>query len=68
MAHSLNLRVVAEGVENSEQLHFLTQQGCDEVQGFYLAKPMTAEDLTCSLEGTHEKEISRYLLKGEITS
>lgn len=45
MAHSLNLKVVAEGIENSEQLHFLTSHNCDEVQGFYLAMPMDAMDL-----------------------
>ena len=55
MGHSLNLKVLAEGVENSDQLHFLTALGCDEVQGFYLAMPMTAEDLTESLGGIHGK-------------
>lgn len=45
MAHSLNLKVVAEGIENSEQLHFLTSHNCDEVQGFYLAMPMYANEL-----------------------
>jgi diguanylate cyclase (GGDEF)-like protein/PAS domain S-box-containing protein len=50
MAHTMNLKVLAEGVETSDQLHFLTERGCDEVQGFYLALPMTADDLTASLE------------------
>jgi predicted signal transduction protein with EAL and GGDEF domain len=45
MAHSLNLKVVAEGVENSAQLHFLRERNCDEVQGFHLAVPMPATDL-----------------------
>lgn len=49
MAHSLNLNVIAEGVENSEQLHFLGQRNCDEVQGFYLALPMSAHDLMAYL-------------------
>jgi len=43
MAHSLNLKVVAEGVENREQLHFLAARNCDEVQGFHLTRPMPAE-------------------------
>jgi diguanylate cyclase (GGDEF)-like protein/PAS domain S-box-containing protein len=46
MGHSLNLKVLAEGVETGDQLQFLTDLGCDEVQGFYLAQPMTSADLT----------------------
>ncbi len=46
MAHNLRLKVVAEGVENDAQLHFLHEHGCDEVQGFYCGKPMPAEDFT----------------------
>ena len=45
MGHNMNLRVLAEGVETHDQLHFLTERGCDEVQGFYLALPMSAEEL-----------------------
>jgi diguanylate cyclase (GGDEF)-like protein/PAS domain S-box-containing protein len=45
MGHNLNLKVLAEGVEDAEQLFFLTAHGCDEVQGFYVALPMSAEDL-----------------------
>lgn len=42
MAHSLNLQAVAEGVESQAQLDFLRHNGCDLVQGFLLARPMTA--------------------------
>ncbi|WP_093391498.1 EAL domain-containing protein [Halopseudomonas xinjiangensis] len=45
MGRSLQLMVIAEGVETAEQLELLRSFGCDEVQGFYLGKPMTAEDL-----------------------
>jgi diguanylate cyclase (GGDEF)-like protein/PAS domain S-box-containing protein len=40
MAHSLGLNVVAEGVETEEQLQYLREQGCDEIQGFWLARPL----------------------------
>jgi EAL domain-containing protein (putative c-di-GMP-specific phosphodiesterase class I) len=40
MAHSLGLSVVAEGVETEEQVRFLRQHKCDQLQGYYLAQPM----------------------------
>ncbi|MDE2224095.1 MAG: EAL domain-containing protein [Xanthomonadaceae bacterium] len=43
MAHSLQLKVVAEGVETAEQLAFLRAQNCDEIQGYWLSRPLTAE-------------------------
>ena len=43
MAQGLDLEVVAEGVENEEQLKFLANQGCGLAQGFLLAKPMNEE-------------------------
>jgi diguanylate cyclase (GGDEF)-like protein/PAS domain S-box-containing protein len=45
MAHSLGLDVVAEGVETLEQLEYLHEQGCDEIQGHWLSVPLDAE--TC---------------------
>ena len=59
MAQSLSLRVVAEGVENSDQLHSLTRLGCDEVQGFYLAMPMLAEALAENLGKKHGKRTEK---------
>lgn len=44
MGHSLNLKVIAEGVETWEQADFLQRNGCDEVQGYFYGKPMTADD------------------------
>jgi len=45
MAHNLNLRAIAEGVEKRGQLEYLQQHGCDEIQGFYVSRPLTASDL-----------------------
>ncbi|MBN8481321.1 MAG: EAL domain-containing protein [Xanthomonadales bacterium] len=42
MAHSLGLNVVAEGVETAEQVEYLREQGCDEIQGHWLARPLAA--------------------------
>ena len=45
IAHSLDMKVVAEGVENTEQLHFLRAAGCDSIQGFYVGRAVSAEQL-----------------------
>jgi diguanylate cyclase (GGDEF)-like protein/PAS domain S-box-containing protein len=45
LGHNLGLKVVAEGVENEEQIEFLCQNLCDELQGFYFGKPMLASEL-----------------------
>ena len=46
MSHSLGLRVVAEGVETEEQLRFLQDLQCDEIQGYFISKPMPREQAT----------------------
>jgi diguanylate cyclase (GGDEF)-like protein/PAS domain S-box-containing protein len=50
MAHSLGLEVVAEGVENVDQLSFLEALHCDRVQGYYFARPASAAALAPFLE------------------
>jgi len=72
MAQSLKLKVVAEGVENIGQMNFLTSRQCDEVQGYYLALPMTAEELSkgCNpllkknAESTQKKSETIMAIKG----
>jgi EAL domain-containing protein (putative c-di-GMP-specific phosphodiesterase class I) len=51
MAHGLDLKVIAEGVENHDQLNFLREAGCDEIQGFLVSRPVPAEDITDILSG-----------------
>ena len=46
MSHRLNLEVIAEGVETSEQLQFLEENDCDRVQGYYFSKPLSLEDFS----------------------
>jgi diguanylate cyclase (GGDEF)-like protein len=50
MAHSLQLTVVAEGVETTAQLEFLRAQRCDEMQGYLFSPPLPAEDFQRLLE------------------
>lgn len=45
MAHSLNLDVIAEGVETEQQLAFLREEYCDEFQGYYFSEPVPAEKM-----------------------
>lgn len=45
LSQTLGLKVVAEGVEDENQLRFLREHGCDEIQGYYISRPVHAEDL-----------------------
>lgn len=53
LAQSLGLRTIAEGVENADQLALLRARGCTEVQGYHIARPMTAQALEAWLR-THD--------------
>ena len=50
MAHSLDMQVIAEGVESQEQLDFLNHNHCDLVQGFFFSKPLEAKDLIVQIK------------------
>lgn len=50
LAHSLSLGVVAEGVENREQLNFLRTKGCHEIQGYMVSKPLPINEVRAAIE------------------
>jgi diguanylate cyclase (GGDEF)-like protein/PAS domain S-box-containing protein len=58
MAHSLNLTVIAEGVETQAQLDFLRRHNCDEVQGFLLGRPVPAQQFTALFSSTAQLMLS----------
>jgi EAL domain-containing protein (putative c-di-GMP-specific phosphodiesterase class I) len=61
MAHSMEMKVIAEGVETEEQCEFLAQQGCDEIQGYLFSRPLAPDDFENLLrEG---RRLPQYLLK-----
>jgi EAL domain-containing protein (putative c-di-GMP-specific phosphodiesterase class I) len=50
IGHSLKQDVIAEGVETREQLDFLRKRGCDIIQGYYISRPLSVEDMTLFLK------------------
>jgi diguanylate cyclase (GGDEF)-like protein/PAS domain S-box-containing protein len=61
LAHILNLRVIAEGVETEAQCDFLRENGCDEVQGYYFGRPMCVADFSKVLLLDSQKPSSESL-------
>ncbi|MFO1372332.1 MAG: EAL domain-containing protein [Candidatus Competibacteraceae bacterium] len=56
MAESMGLRVIAEGVENEAQLRFLESKRCNEIQGYYLSRPLPTDAMTTMF---HNQPVSR---------
>ncbi len=54
MAHGLGKVVVAEGVEEAVQLEYLREQRCDLAQGYFMARPLSAQDMTAMLLGRED--------------
>ena len=57
MAHSLDLKVISEGVETEAQLAFLHSQQCDEAQGYLFSQPVPTEVLTRFLQENHHFQL-----------
>jgi diguanylate cyclase len=57
MAHNLDLNVIAEGVETEEQLQFLQAKACNEAQGYYFSRPVSAVDMEVILQDRSAAEI-----------
>ncbi len=56
MAHNLKIRVVAEGVETKEQFQLVKELGSDEIQGFWISQPMTADNARAFLAGEADSD------------
>ncbi|MCI8409441.1 MAG: EAL domain-containing protein [Lachnospiraceae bacterium] len=56
--HQMDVKVIAEGVETKNQLDFLSQHGCDYIQGYYFSKPLTQEQFAHFLDINLHKEIT----------
>ena len=58
LGHALDLHVVAEGVEDEETYTFLARTGCDVVQGYYISKPLPADQFTAWLHDTTSHNVT----------
>ncbi len=63
LGHSLNLEVVAEGVEEVEQLEYLREKGCDFIQGFLFSKPLPATTFESWVSDRHSRVPERVAAK-----
>ena len=66
MAHNLQLSVVAEGIENREQLVFLQQHLCEDGQGYFFSKPLPADELETAFFDI-EKMVKKFGLSDDLT-
>jgi diguanylate cyclase (GGDEF)-like protein len=64
LAHCLHLKAVAEGVETRQQLQILQQLDCDEVQGYFVAPPVLADEFFNLLSGDEQGSRPRRLTEG----
>lgn len=68
LGHKLNLCVIAEGVETVQQLHYLRDNGCDEIQGFLFSRPVRPADIATLMRAAPwPHSLSRLPVRGPLT-
>jgi EAL domain-containing protein (putative c-di-GMP-specific phosphodiesterase class I) len=58
MAQSMGLKCIVEGIETSDQLRLIQQNGCDEAQGFFFDRPLRKRDFEKRMEGVDYARIA----------
>ncbi|HZS66110.1 MAG TPA: EAL domain-containing protein [Burkholderiales bacterium] len=61
LAHTLGLKVIAEGVEDNEQVHLLKELGCDQIQGYYVSVPVPADEIEALLRPDADNGLRRRI-------
>ena len=61
LAHTLGLKVIAEGVEDDAQVHLLKELGCDQIQGYYISVPVPAQQIESLLRPGAEHQLRRRI-------
>jgi len=65
IAQSMDLSVVAEGIEEPEQLEFLVQHGCHMGQGYYFSPPLSPADIDEALKNAHHRIRTDNIIRGK---
>ncbi len=68
IAKSLNLSLIAEGVESEEQLDFLRREGCKNIQGYYFSKPLSPEDALKYMEDHYDPKTTEDVSDAAVSS
>jgi EAL domain-containing protein (putative c-di-GMP-specific phosphodiesterase class I) len=61
LAHTLGLKVVAEGVEEDEQVRLLKELGCDQIQGYYVSPAVPAQQIEALLRPDAGQQLRRRI-------
>jgi diguanylate cyclase (GGDEF)-like protein len=61
LAHTLGLKVIAEGVEDDAQVHLLKELGCDQIQGYFISVPVPAQQMEALLRPGAEHQLRRRI-------